>query len=208
VDGRKKARADGEGLRTGRRGGRGKKRKNVRRVSGCPSLCKRRGARLKMGRGVDRTLDGIMGLSRFFSGDFAENTCPSTDHEGRAEEAEFHKQDQLQKQKEGKGHWKDELASDSESIVCSPLAPPLPFLSCSVRSTLLLFGEIWYRPFCLTKTLMGYGTGESGPGRHGQHQGHDRRVAAGDGEAGAERDEGEDGQGCVRRMTAWTLVAS
>ncbi|KAK4996172.1 hypothetical protein LTR66_004145 [Elasticomyces elasticus] len=37
--------------------------------------------------------------------------------EGRAEEAEHHKQDQLQKQKEGKGQWKDELASDSESIV-------------------------------------------------------------------------------------------
>ncbi|KAK5112628.1 hypothetical protein LTR62_003943 [Meristemomyces frigidus] len=37
--------------------------------------------------------------------------------EGRAEEAEAHKQDQLQKQKEGKGHWKDELASDSESII-------------------------------------------------------------------------------------------
>jgi len=39
------------------------------------------------------------------------------DNEDRAEEAEHHKQDQLQKQKEGKGHWKDELASDSESIV-------------------------------------------------------------------------------------------
>ncbi|TKA49977.1 hypothetical protein B0A49_12860 [Cryomyces minteri] len=38
-------------------------------------------------------------------------------HEGRAEEAEHHKQDQLKKQKEGKGHWKDELASDSESII-------------------------------------------------------------------------------------------
>ncbi|KAK3623105.1 hypothetical protein LTR56_021775 [Elasticomyces elasticus] len=37
--------------------------------------------------------------------------------EGRSEEVEAHKQDQLQKQKEGKGHWKDELASDSESIV-------------------------------------------------------------------------------------------
>ncbi|KAK4574497.1 hypothetical protein LTR86_001338 [Recurvomyces mirabilis] len=38
-------------------------------------------------------------------------------NEGRPEEVEAHKQDQLQKQKEGKGHWKDELASDSESIV-------------------------------------------------------------------------------------------
>ncbi|KAK1808016.1 hypothetical protein LTR12_017622 [Friedmanniomyces endolithicus] len=39
------------------------------------------------------------------------------DNENRGEEAEAHKQDQLRKQKEGKGHWKDELASDSESIV-------------------------------------------------------------------------------------------
>ncbi|KAK1065010.1 hypothetical protein LTR74_008286 [Friedmanniomyces endolithicus] len=38
-------------------------------------------------------------------------------NENRGEEAEAHKQDQLRKQKEGKGHWKDELASDSESIV-------------------------------------------------------------------------------------------
>ncbi|KAK4544992.1 hypothetical protein LTR36_003897 [Oleoguttula mirabilis] len=37
--------------------------------------------------------------------------------EERGEKAEYHKQDQLQKQKEGKGQWKDELASDSESIV-------------------------------------------------------------------------------------------
>lgn len=41
-----------------------------------------------------------------------------SDQEGRAQEAEHHKQDQLQKQREGKGHWKEELASDSESIVC------------------------------------------------------------------------------------------
>merc|ERR1712115_372569 len=34
--------------------------------------------------------------------------------EGRAEEAE---REQLKEQREGKGHWKDELASDSESIV-------------------------------------------------------------------------------------------
>jgi len=30
---------------------------------------------------------------------------------------ERHKQDQLQKQKEGRGHWKPELASDSEEAV-------------------------------------------------------------------------------------------
>jgi len=45
--------------------------------------------------------------------------------EGRAEQAEAHKQDQLQKQREGKGHWKDELASDSESIVGQPLQPAI-----------------------------------------------------------------------------------
>jgi len=32
-------------------------------------------------------------------------------------ENEKHKQDQLQKQKEGKGHWKPELASDSEEAL-------------------------------------------------------------------------------------------
>ncbi|KAK7535981.1 uncharacterized protein J3D65DRAFT_626997 [Phyllosticta citribraziliensis] len=37
--------------------------------------------------------------------------------EGRAEEAEAHKQEGLKNQREGKGHWKDELASDSESAV-------------------------------------------------------------------------------------------
>ncbi|KAL1303427.1 hypothetical protein AAFC00_006817 [Neodothiora populina] len=38
-------------------------------------------------------------------------------HEGRAEEAEQAKQAQLKKQKEGKGEWHDELASNSESII-------------------------------------------------------------------------------------------
>ncbi|EON61219.1 hypothetical protein W97_00432 [Coniosporium apollinis CBS 100218] len=38
-------------------------------------------------------------------------------HDGRAEEVELQKQDLLKKQEEGKGHWKDELASDSESII-------------------------------------------------------------------------------------------
>ncbi|OCK82632.1 hypothetical protein K432DRAFT_380244 [Lepidopterella palustris CBS 459.81] len=41
----------------------------------------------------------------------------SLGHEGRAQEIDQHKEDLLKKQKEGKGHWKDELASDSESIV-------------------------------------------------------------------------------------------
>lgn len=38
-------------------------------------------------------------------------------HEGRADEVESEKQDLLKKQKEGKGHWKEGLASDSESII-------------------------------------------------------------------------------------------
>ena len=43
------------------------------------------------------------------------------DNPDQASENEKHKQDQLTKQKEGKGHWKPELASDSEEAVC-----PLP----------------------------------------------------------------------------------
>ncbi|KAG9228400.1 hypothetical protein BJ875DRAFT_477543 [Amylocarpus encephaloides] len=35
----------------------------------------------------------------------------------QAAENEKHKQDQLRKQKEGKGHWKPELASDSEEAI-------------------------------------------------------------------------------------------
>jgi len=42
------------------------------------------------------------------------------DNENRGEEAEAHKQDQLRKQKEGKGQWKGELASESESMVGLP----------------------------------------------------------------------------------------
>lgn len=40
--------------------------------------------------------------------------------EGVEHEIEHHKQDQLKKKEEGKNHWKEELASDSESMVCSP----------------------------------------------------------------------------------------
>jgi len=36
-----------------------------------------------------------------------------------AEQNEKHKQDQLQKQKDGKGHWKPELASDSEEALAA-----------------------------------------------------------------------------------------
>jgi len=35
----------------------------------------------------------------------------------QASDYEKHKQDQLQKQKEGKGHWKPELASNSEEAI-------------------------------------------------------------------------------------------
>ncbi|KAF2472032.1 uncharacterized protein BDR25DRAFT_302835 [Lindgomyces ingoldianus] len=38
-------------------------------------------------------------------------------HEGRKDEIEREKDDLLKKHKEGKGHWKEQLASDSESIV-------------------------------------------------------------------------------------------
>lgn len=41
----------------------------------------------------------------------------NTNEEGAAEHNEHHKQDQLKKQKEGKGHWKPELASQSEEAV-------------------------------------------------------------------------------------------
>lgn len=40
------------------------------------------------------------------------------DKEGIEKDIEHHKQDQLKKQQEGKGHWKEELASESESSVC------------------------------------------------------------------------------------------
>lgn len=39
-----------------------------------------------------------------------------------ATQNEMAKQDLLKKQKEGKGHWKPELASESEEAVCNP--PP------------------------------------------------------------------------------------
>lgn len=40
-----------------------------------------------------------------------------TDEEGRAEEVEAKKQEQIAKAKQGKGEWHEDLASDSESIV-------------------------------------------------------------------------------------------
>lgn len=41
----------------------------------------------------------------------------TSDHLDRHSEIDYHKEDQLKKQKEGKGHWKKELASNSESAV-------------------------------------------------------------------------------------------
>jgi hypothetical protein len=43
-------------------------------------------------------------------------TC-TIDEEGRAEKAEQIKNEQIQKQKNGKGEWHEGIASDSESIV-------------------------------------------------------------------------------------------
>lgn len=48
---------------------------------------------------------------------WTEADCVFIDEDGRAEEAERVKNEQIQKQKEGKGHWHEEIASDSESIV-------------------------------------------------------------------------------------------
>jgi hypothetical protein len=47
----------------------------------------------------------------------AEWLTQQLDTEGRGKETEELKQEQLKKQKEGKGHWEEGLASDSESIV-------------------------------------------------------------------------------------------
>ena len=43
-----------------------------------------------------------------------------TDRENLHDEIDHHKNDGLQKQKDGKGHWKGELASQSEAAVCAP----------------------------------------------------------------------------------------
>lgn len=51
--------------------------------------------------------------------------CDKADDEKKAD-IDHHKLDQLNKQKEGKGHWKRELGSNSESAVGSLLAVPMP----------------------------------------------------------------------------------
>jgi hypothetical protein len=48
-------------------------------------------------------------------------TALSPDNPDLAEQNEKHKQDQLKKQKDGNGHWKPELASDSEEAVRFPV---------------------------------------------------------------------------------------
>ena len=52
----------------------------------------------------------------------------SKDRDNIHEEIEHHKNDQLQKQKDGKGHWKGELASQSEAAV--RLSNSYPGCSC------------------------------------------------------------------------------
>lgn len=42
-----------------------------------------------------------------------------TDDPAQADNNEKHKQDSISKSKEGKGHWKPELASDSEEAVAA-----------------------------------------------------------------------------------------
>ncbi|KAL8699781.1 MAG: hypothetical protein Q9201_005801 [Fulgogasparrea decipioides] len=39
------------------------------------------------------------------------------DHDDRKAKIDHHKDDQLNKQKEGKGHWKPELSSNSEAAI-------------------------------------------------------------------------------------------
>ncbi|KAF2639792.1 hypothetical protein P280DRAFT_519180 [Massarina eburnea CBS 473.64] len=61
---------------------------------------------------------GLAQRSGFHSSIVRASGKESTLHnEGRAEEVEDKKQDALKKQKDGKGHWEEGLASDSESIV-------------------------------------------------------------------------------------------
>lgn len=62
------------------------------------------------------------------------NTVSNKADEEKTADIDHHKNDQLKKQNEGKGHWKRELGSNSESAV---------HMICSVRDNSLnsLFGE-------------------------------------------------------------------
>ncbi|MCJ1453121.1 hypothetical protein MMC28_003466 [Mycoblastus sanguinarius] len=58
---------------------------------------------------------------RQFHATSARKVLSESDHDGNLEDRkgkiDDHKNDQLQKQKEGKGHWKSELGSNSESAI-------------------------------------------------------------------------------------------
>ena len=121
----------------------------------------------------------------------AENAL-SVDNENRSEEAEYHKQDQLKKQKEGKGHWKDELASDSESIV-----------SIHPRAHV---GTAAFRPADRGRVRC---AGEGRPERYEGCEGDDQGAAAGDCQGGraAEQAIGACGQSRWVRGVKVTTVA-
>ncbi|CAD0086395.1 unnamed protein product, partial [Aureobasidium vineae] len=53
----------------------------------------------------------------FIGTGMAQNNAWHISSEGRADEAERIKNEQIEKQKQGKGEWHEEIASDSESIV-------------------------------------------------------------------------------------------
>lgn len=58
--------------------------------------------------------------------------CDNLADESRKAEIEHTKQEQLREQKEGKGEWKQGLASESESVVCfSP--PNQPNIVCKMQ---------------------------------------------------------------------------
>ncbi|KAI2617430.1 hypothetical protein GGR54DRAFT_206939 [Hypoxylon sp. NC1633] len=54
---------------------------------------------------------------RTFTSSSASLSYKESNHGSESHDAEKHKQDLLTKQKAGKGHWKPELASDSEEAV-------------------------------------------------------------------------------------------
>jgi len=60
-----------------------------------------------------------MGIRPFTASSLRVLKETNSDRPDLANENEKHKQDQLKKQKEGKGHWKPELASDSEEAVAA-----------------------------------------------------------------------------------------
>lgn len=64
----------------------------------------------------------VLPASRQFHLTSLRSALSESDHsrhesEDRSGEIDHHKNDQLQKQKEGKGHWKQELSSNSEAAI-------------------------------------------------------------------------------------------